>query len=122
VGVRKKMKSRNIQEFLLKIQDKGKIFQSQRLVLHVNHSRFTKLFQELKGLNIQDAFKQIKWSRRDIDPVVVKFLEESIIKSKETCQFDPKNTFIADIHSRKGGVIQQAFLKKFVKGRGILLF
>jgi hypothetical protein len=114
--------SKNIQEFLEKIKDKGPIFQSQRVVLHVNHSRFQKVFSELKGLPLQDAFKQIKWNRRTIDPIIIKFLEESIVKAQEVFQFDPKRTFIADIHSKKGGLIQSEFLKKYVKGRGTLLY
>ncbi|KAJ3055064.1 hypothetical protein HK097_011627 [Rhizophlyctis rosea] len=95
-----------------------KITTLTRNYLHVSHTRFLDILDELKGLSLQQALLHMKWHQKPTAEKVNDAIREAIIQAKEE-GFDLQKTYIAHAEVwRNKVVISQHMRNRYIRGRG----
>ncbi|KAJ3189220.1 hypothetical protein HDU85_002845 [Gaertneriomyces sp. JEL0708] len=107
------------QAFLERLRADGgdKIVGFKRNVLHVEHTRFLTLCDQIKGLSLDQALLQLRWHRKPITKKVEAALQEAIVKAKEA-GFDLSKTYVADAYVKDSAILQMQMVKMYLRGRG----
>ena len=101
----------------LKANGDSKLMKFQTNHIHIEPTRFIEPLNSIKGLDLENSLKQLKWNSKPISRLIYTELLDLSLKLKQN-GFDLKKTFVAHGYvSCKQQGLQPRFIK-MVKGRG----